>query len=63
MHLLKVYGFTFKELCRSNIKNIFKFKNQNETNYSMTKSLSLTINALNKYLTKKKNRLNYSPWR
>ena len=54
MHLLKVYGFTFKELCRSNIKNIFKFKNQNETNYSMTKSLSLTINALNKYLTKKK---------
>ena len=55
MHLLKIYGFTYKELYRSKIKNIFKFKNQNETNYSMTQSLSLTINALNKYVNKKEN--------
>ena len=28
MHLLKSYGFTVNEIYRSNIKNIFKFKNQ-----------------------------------
>jgi UDP-N-acetylglucosamine 2-epimerase (hydrolysing) len=54
MHLLKNYGYTVNELYRSNIKNIFKFKNQNEKNYSMTESLSLTINGLTKYLSKKK---------
>lgn len=54
MHLLKNYGYTVNELYRSNIKNIFKFKNQNEKNYSMTESLSLTINGLTKYLKKKK---------
>ena len=54
MHLLKNYGYTVNELYRSNIKNIFKFRNQNEKDYSMTKSLSLTINGLTKYLNKKK---------
>ena len=54
MHLLKNYGYTVNELYRSNIKNIFKFKNQNEKDYSMTESLSLTINGLTKYLSKKK---------
>ena len=53
MHLLKNYGYTVNELYRSNIKNIFKFRNQNEKDYSMTKSLSLTINGLTKYLKKK----------
>ena len=56
MHLLKSYGFTINELYRSNIKNIFKYKNQNEKNYSMTESLSSTINGLAKYL--KKNKIN-----
>ncbi len=54
MHLLKNYGFTVNELYRSNIKNIFKFKNQSEKNYSMTKSLSLTISGLTKHLKKNK---------
>ncbi len=54
MHLLKSYGFTVNEIYRSNIKNIFKFKNQKEKNYSMTESLSLTINGLIKHLKKNK---------
>ena len=54
MHLLKSYGFTVNEIFRSNIKNIFKFKNQKEKNYSMTESLSLTINGLINHLKKNK---------
>ena len=54
MHLLKSYGFTVNEIYRSNIKRIFKFKNQKEKNYSMSESLSLTINGLIKHLKKNK---------
>lgn len=54
MHLLRRYGYTVNELLRANIKNIYKFQNQKENNYSMTKSLSLTVNGLSKYLKKNK---------
>jgi UDP-N-acetylglucosamine 2-epimerase (hydrolysing) len=53
MHLLKSYGYTINELYRSKIKNIYKFKNQNEKLYSMTKSLASTVNGLSQYILRK----------
>ena len=51
MHNLKIYGSTHDELRKDKIKNIVRFKNQNN-NDSMDSIISKTINGFRKYVLK-----------
>lgn len=51
MHLIKEYGFTFNELIKDKISNIYKFKNSG-INTSPDKILNITISGFSKYLKK-----------
>ncbi len=53
MHNLKIYGSTHDELRKDKIKNIARFKNQNN-NDSMDSIISKTINGFRKYALKEK---------
>ena len=51
MHNLKIYGSTHDELRKDKVKNIVRFKNQNN-NDSMDNIISKTINGFRKYVLK-----------
>jgi len=53
MHLLKKYGYTFNEIKKSGITNIYKFNNQKD-NESMNSILSNTIKGFGQFTSKEK---------